>query len=416
MLPLSYTLTLYCIAPLLFAHTAAQSVRAGEYRYLRERFGFYRSSSNRSPIWVHAASVGEVLAAGPLIQSLTKRFPGKPIVVTTATATGGKVARTRYAEAVEHHYLPIDLPGPVARFLAAVKPACALIMETELWLNLYSTCARRKIPVIIVNGRLSSRTLNAGIYFKRLYRRVLDNVDVVLARSAGDKEGFIALGADPQRVKAIGNIKFAASNAQTDTEVVPIKRRYVLAASTHDNEELLLLKMWQKRKRDSHLLVIAPRHPVRVRGILKQIQPMVKQVALRSRDDSVTEQTDLYMIDTLGELSVFMSDADLVFIGGSLVPIGGQNVLEPARLGKAILFGPHMENFADEASILLANQAAVQVADEESLEPVMSRLLESPDERSAMGERAKAILDRYADVAERYTDEITRWCGSAVGH
>lgn len=403
-------LVIYALSPLIFSYTLVQALRITDGRYLRERFGFYRHRYNRKPIWIHAASVGEVISAEPLINSLVKRFPERPVVVTTVTPGGAEVARLRLPETVTHLYLPVDFRGAVKRFLNGVKPICALIMETELWFNLYDCCRTMGTPIVIVNGRLSSRTLNARLWLRQVYTATLARVDAILARSPKDKEGFIALGASADSIKVIGNIKFAATATSDRLTRPPLSRPYVLAASTHDNEELRFLKLWKARNRHRYLLVIAPRHPDRLRDILTQLKPMTRAIALRSKHHAANDHTDVYIVDTLGELAGFMAGADVVFIGGSLIPHGGHNILEPARLGKPIVFGPYMENFGDEARILLDNEAAIQIADDDALEASLTRLLESPEERDELGRRAKAIVRQYQDVAERYVDEIAARC------
>lgn len=404
-LSVSYTLLLYLVSPLLFTHTLVQAIRTRDSRYFYQRLGFRQRDHLPEPIWIHAASVGEVIAAEPLIHGLKKRFPQTSVVVTTGTPAGGEIARLRLSKIAEHAYLPIDFPGSVKRFLRQLKPACALIMETELWFNLYSTCSAMDISVLIINGRLSSRTLNARHWLRRLHAATLARVDAILARSVTDGEGFVALGAPPDRVKVIGNIKFAATSPETSTDPV-ISRPYVLMASTHDDEELRLLKLWKAHRRQ-HLLVIAPRHPDRLGDILKQLQPLSEHIAVRSRSDQINSRTEVYIVDTVGELGAFMANADLVFMGGSLVPRGGHNVLEPARLGKAIIFGPYMDNFLDESESLLANQAAVRIADDEALKCCLTRLLESQHDRDELGRRAKSLVQGYQDIAERYIDEIS---------
>lgn len=409
-LAFGYTLVFYVLSPVLFAYTLTQAVRMRDGRYLRERLGFYRGESTVNPIWIHAASVGEVISVEPLMRSLKKRFPTKAVVISTGTPAGAKVARLRLAEIADHCYLPIDFPGAVKSFLNHIRPACAVIMETELWFNLYKSSAARNIPIVIINGRLSARTLKARSWARRVYVAALARVDAILARSAKDKEGFISLGASPDCVKVIGNIKFAGAVAANPCATPMLSRPYVLAASTHANEELRFLKVWKSRERHQHLLVIAPRHPHRLKDILKQLDPLSRHIAVRSRSDAASEHTDIYLVDTLGELAAFMASADVVFMGGSLIPHGGHNILEPARLGKAVVFGPHMENFADEARIFLDHEAAIQITDDDALETCLSRLLESQEERDQLGKRAKSLVRQYEDIAERYVDEIARQC------
>jgi 3-deoxy-D-manno-octulosonic-acid transferase len=410
-LALGYTLLLYALSPVLVLHALILALRNGDARYLRERLGFYRTQPLRKPIWIHAASVGEVICAEPLVRILQQRLPDRTIILTTATPTGGQVARQRLRQYIDQYYLPIDFPGAVGRFFRTFDPCCALIMETEIWLNLYRACARRQTPLLIVNGRLSSRTLNAPSWARHIYTAALSHVSMILARSQRDRDGFIDLGATPARLKVIGNIKFAAiaANTEPSTETA-LARPYVLAASTHADEELRLVRTWQTRDRRPHLLVLAPRHPARLKNILQQLESLSPHIAIRSRADAVDENTTVYLVDTLGELPKFMVNAEAVFMGGSLVPHGGHNVLEAARLGRAIVFGPYMENFEDEARILLQCEAALQVANDQELECRLTELLQSPNLRARLGSNAAAVIRERQHIAERYLVEIMDQC------
>lgn len=409
-LGLGYSAALYLLMPIALWHTVREARRARDSRYLLERLGFPRRAVQTRPLWVHAASVGEVIAAEPLIKALRDRFPSVALALTTGTPTGAETARQRLPVEVIQLYLPIDLPGAVRRFLRALDPCCALILETEIWPNLYWEWAHSARPLLIINGRVSPRTLRARRWLQRLYASSLGCVSAVLARSPRDAEGFTALGTSPERVKVIGNLKFAVASRAPKTAAAPIPRPYVLAVSTHEDEERRLASLWRTYRQPPHLLVVAPRHPVRVPQILAQIADLKLKVGIHSRADAVQEDTELYLIDTLGELGRFMASAEVVFVGGSLVPHGGHNVLEPARLGRAIVFGPHMENFADEAALLLESEAAIQVADDAALATCFRQLLSSPQERQALGERAARVLQGQTQVLERYLQEIARYC------
>ncbi len=281
-------------------------------------------------------------------------------------------------------------------------------METELWPNLYSQCREQSIPLIIVNGRLSARTLNAKPWLRRLYRLCLRQVTAVLARSEQDRLGFIALGGSNEQCKTIGNIKFAAAPAATASKPIELKRPYVLAASTREQEEKLLVEAWKESGISDRLLVIVPRHPKRLSQILDDLQG--ESVSVRSRGETITDTTRIYLADTFGELTGFISGAELVFMGGSLVPKGGQNLLEAAALGKAPLFGPHMENFLTEAEVLLNQGGAIQVADPHQLAQEFRRLLGDSELLHEMGERARTVVDERRDMAERYCETIAHYC------
>ncbi len=404
-----YSLVLRLLALPLIVYTLWQAVRLRDARYLRERLGFPRRAGRADGIWMHAASVGEVNAAVPLLHALHTRYPQLPLTLSTVTPTGARVAARRLPAAIEHRYLPLDWPGAVRRFLAAVQPRCALIMETELWPQLFRACAARGIPVLMINARLSSRTLQAPHWLCATYCHALEQVQAVLAKSAPDAERFRKLGAPAERVRTVGNIKYAP---EPGTAAAPIElgRRYVLAASTHDDEELQLTRAWQRCANRARLLVIVPRHPQRLTTILQQLRPFTPHIAVRSRGAKVGPQTAIYIADTVGELGGFIAGAEFVFMGGSLVPRGGHNILEVARAGKAVLFGPHMHNFREEARLFLDAGAALQVADEKALQATLERLLHAPEQAQRLGARARDLLAERGRVLETYLEALAPWC------
>lgn len=403
-----YRLLLGLLMPLLAGYTAWQALRAREPRYLRERFGFYRDRPEPGGIWLHAASVGEVNAAAPLIEYLHRRLPEQPIVVSTITPTGAAVARRRLPETVRQVYLPLDYRYAVRRFLAGHRPGCALILETEIWPQLFDQCARRGLPLVIVNGRLSKRTLGAAAWIRRLYRTALTQVTAVLARSTEDAAAFEALGAPARRVQVVGNIKFAPTTAEAPP--IELGRPYVLAASTHDDEELQLARAWRDAETHGCLLVIAPRHPQRLGSILKQLEPLGAKLAIRSRGEAVGAETEVYLADTFGELGGFIAGTDLVFMGGSLIPHGGHNILEVGLAGKPVVFGPHMSNFAQEARLFLDEEAAVQVPDTDALMTTVDELLRDSGRAQRMGQRGKHLLESYGGIVEEYGEAVIGHC------
>ena len=412
-----YTLLLRALALPLVLLTAWQAARrGGGWRYFRERLGWPRPASPGG-LWLHAASVGEVNALMPLIHALHQRHPELPLTLTTVTVTGAAAARRGLPEGAMHRYLPIDWPGATRRFLKRLRPACGIVMETELWPRLYATCRRRGVDLVIVNGRVSARTLDAGRWLKARYAEALRGVRAVLARSEVDRTGFIALGADPEHTRVTGNIKFAIGAREDSPAPLELGRSYVLAASTHADEERRLAALWlglDPIGDRPELLVIAPRHPNRLAAILDDLAGVVPAgaLAVRSRGEGITDQTRIYLADTLGELQALMAGASLVFMGGSLVPVGGHNILEPARLGRAPLFGPHMDNFADEARLLLEADAALQFADEAALAEALPGLLDEPERLAAMGGRAQEVLLEHSDIVGRYMARLTEICGA----
>jgi 3-deoxy-D-manno-octulosonic-acid transferase len=398
-------------APLLAGYSLWQGWQAHDPRLARQRLGLGLRPRNDRPLWVHMSSVGEVNAAAPLIAAIRQALPDLPVLVTTFTPTGATNARERLGAEIEHVYLPLDLRHAVRRFLHTTQPRCALIMETEIWPRLFAHCRAEGIPLLIVNGRLSGRTLDRPAWIRAILGQALASVDRILARSARDAEGFRALGAGEKQVEVIDNLKFARpASGVAPRAPIRLPRPYVVAASTHDDEELQIARAWLASDlRDSHLLVIVPRHPRRKQAILEKLRPLGARLAVRSDGEAVDRDTEIHLADTFGELPGFIAGADLVFIGGSLIPRGGQNVIEVARAGKPALFGPHMENFADERDLLLDNDAALAVVDADALIRAMTDLLHDAERRRAIGDRARALVESRGDVVGRYLDAIAPW-------
>ncbi|WP_303902556.1 3-deoxy-D-manno-octulosonic acid transferase [Thiohalomonas denitrificans] len=400
---LRYRVLFTALMPLLAAYTAWQALQNRDGRYWRERFGRYRPGEP-ADVWLHAASVGEVHAAAPLVKHLSLQYPDQQLLVTTVTPSGARAVRDRLPASVRHAYLPLDRPRAVSAFLRRFRPRCGLIMETELWPCLFKACSEADIPLAIVNGRLSLRTLDAAAWFRRLYGQCLARTACVLARSESDRLNYIRLGARPETARNVGNIKFAA--LEPDRPITPIElgRPYAVAASTRDGEEKAVVRAWRNAGRDDHLLVIVPRHPKRLATILRDLKG--SRLAVRSRGEKIGVDTEIYIADTFGELERFIAGAVLVFMGGSLVPKGGQNLLEPAAQGKAVIVGPHMENFQPETALLKEQEAVCQVASEGELAEAFRRLLQEPAIRQLMGEAARRTVQERRDIAERYLNEL----------
>lgn len=412
-----YTLLLRLLSPVLVLLTLWQATRRGGRRYLAERLGLHRTRLPAGAVWVHAASVGEVNTVAPLVAALHQAEPERPILLTTVTPTGAQAAARRLGADIRHAYLPLDWPGAVRRFLRRSRPACALIMETEIWPQLYVACARAGVPITLINGRLSPRTLRAGGWLRARYAEALGRVRAVLARSEEDAGRFISLGAAPTRVQAVGNLKFAAAAAMpSQVDAFDLGRPYDLAASTHEDEERQLVAQWLRHT--DTLLVIAPRHPERAPAILRQLAVLPAltapgAVAVRSRGETVGAQTRVYLADTFGELAGFIAGARLVVMGGSLVPVGGHNVLEVARQGKAPLFGPHMHNFTEEVRLLREAGAALQFDTAEALGAGLAPLLAQPDRLAELGQRAQAAVAGQQGVLEAYVQALAGACSTA---
>jgi 3-deoxy-D-manno-octulosonic-acid transferase len=276
-------------------------------------------------------------------------------------------------------------------------------METEFWPNLHEAAYNLGVPMIIINGRLTNKSLQVPGWLRYLYCRIVQHCQAVIARSQEDQERFASLGARKEKLFQLDNLKYATSE-QVDVETIDLGRPYLLAASTRDKEELEVIGAWLQLPVPRPLLVIAPRHPKRLNDILDDIDSYHLSVAIRSRGNPVTDSTDVYLADTLGELANFMAGAKLVFMGGSLVTKGGHNILEPARLGKAIITGPHMDNFRDETELLLEAGGIYQVNNRDELADCLAQLLEHPTQAQRLADNAKAVMAQKSAVVEQYLE------------
>jgi 3-deoxy-D-manno-octulosonic-acid transferase len=408
---LRYQAILVVLFPVLLIYTAYQAFKYQSWHFFLQRVGVFSRPKRPVDIWLHTASVGEVNASLPLIKEIQKKYPEKTVLVTTTTPTGAKVLTQKKLTNTIHQYLSIDYRFMVSNLLKHYRPKCVLIMETEIWPNLFRLCYNRNIPLCTVNGRLSRRTLDTTGWIRSLLKSTLQYSSLILTRSDNDSKAYIALGANPDKVKTIGNIKFSVETAITGKTKLDLARPYVLAASTHASEELMIASLWKDRelKNSGQLLVVVPRHPQRLNDILAQLQELNLDLAVRSRNDTISNNTDIYIADTIGELIDFMAGADIIFMGGSLVPIGGHNVLEPAALGKPMVFGPYMENFASEAELLTGFAAAIQVDDLAQLGNTLEDAQQHPDKYSELGSNAKHIIERHKDTASRYVAELSKY-------
>ena len=405
--PWRYRLLLRLAAPVLLAHLLIRSLRDGGWRYLGERLGMAPDGA-RGRRWIHAASVGEVLTVLPLLEALVEAEPGRRVLVTTTTPTGAAVLARRAPVLVDHVYLPIDWPGACRRFLGRTRPRTAWIVETEIWPWLFAECRHcRHVPTII-NARLSARTLEGPArWLRHTFAQALTGVHV-LARSDEDARRYVTLGASAESVGTLGNLKFA-DNGDADAHEPLITGHYCVAASTHDDEERQLAEHWLQQP--DGLLVIVPRHPERGARLSTQLNALCAaagspRCARRAFDELPAAGARLYLADTLGELQAWFSAAETVFVGGSLVPVGGHNVFEPARQGRAIVIGPHVANFTDAVELLQQTDAIEQVVDAESAVARLRYLAADRQRACDLGTRAQRAVTAHADIARRYLDRL----------
>ncbi|KLJ02532.1 lipid IV(A) 3-deoxy-D-manno-octulosonic acid transferase [Luteimonas sp. FCS-9] len=397
-----YSALLVVLVPVTVYHLIWRGFRQPAYlQRWNERYGVYRSAPTPTPVWVHAVSVGEVNAAAPLINALLARDPARRLLVTTITPTGSERVRALWGERVEHVYLPYDLSGAVRRFLARFRPGIGLIVETEIWPNLLFCCRDAGVPTVIVNARLSARSLRGYRVLRPLVGRALRTVRRVATQSSDDARRFVKLGAAREQVADVGNLKYdiaiddAAVAALAATFRAGIGAGPVwIAASTHPDEEAAVIAIHRRlRARWPDLLLVwAPRHPERFRGVAQLAVEAGWRVATRAFTRWPDAGDDVFVLDTLGELGAFFACADVAFVGGSLQDIGGHNLLEPAAVGVPVVTGPHLQNFVDIAR-QLGRAGALRIGDDaDAVHDHLAALLEDADARTAMGEAGRALV------------------------
>ncbi len=375
---------------------------------LGQRFGIGHPKLKES-IWVHAVSVGEVVAAEPLIRSLLREFPDHPLLVTTVTPTGAQRVALTFGSSVHHAYIPFEAPACVNQFFRRVDPALALIVETEIWPNLYRACGVRDIPLVLVSARISPRSVRSYSKFLPLFRETLSHGIIIAAQSNSDAKRFLSLGASPERTQVTGNIKFdielpkgIARRGYEFRQHHFGQRPVWIAASTHEGEEAIVLdahRMLLERHPDLVLLLV-PRHPERFDGVEELVRQKGFEPVTRTEDKPLNARHQVFLGNTMGELLLFYGASDIAFVAGSLVPIGGHNLLEPAALGLPIVFGPHMFNAQEIADEFLEANASRMVANGEELAAEIHALLKERDDARELGIAALHLVEKNRGAVE----------------
>jgi 3-deoxy-D-manno-octulosonic-acid transferase len=405
-----YNVLIYLAAPAAILVQLWRGMRDPSYRgSLGERFGF--GPAVEGPvIWVHAVSVGEVQAAQALVAQLLRRHPKYRLLLTTVTPTGAARARLLFGEQVLLRYVPFDLPGAVKRFFDRVQPRLAMILETELWPNLYGECGRRSVPLVLASARVSPRSIGKYRRLMSLFRKTLSHGIVIAAQSELDAERFRSIGAAPERTHVTGNIKF---DFQPPAGIEALGRRWRdrnvpgrpvwVAGSTHEGEEAIVLDAHRRvlERFPDALLILVPRHPQRFDTVRELLAKRHEAVAFRSAGAAITPATRVLLGDTMGELMMFYAASDVAFVAGSLAPIGGHNLLEPASVGLPVLTGPHNFNGEEIAGLLVDAGAARVVPDARQLAHAVTGLLGDPALREVMGAAGKAVLDSNRGALDR---------------
>jgi 3-deoxy-D-manno-octulosonic-acid transferase len=404
-----YTLALGAAVTCYFPVALARRITDGVPLNLRERLGLRAHEPPPAPVgWVHAVSVGESIAAAPLLEGLRRAYPALPLVVSTVTETGARVVRERFAGLASHRYFPLDFPRVTRRVIDSIAPAFFVGMETELWPNTLRALTARGVPTMIANGRLSDRSFRRYRMVRGAMKRVLADVSVFGMQSAEDARRVIALGAPPERVVVTGNLKtepLADSAGAGDLWHrllgIDAEQPVWIAGSTHRGEEEAVLDAHTRAllDRPGLALVLAPRHPERVGEVLGILKARGLAAVRRSDLPSRRSPGAVIVLDTVGELAQLYAIADVVFVGGSLAPLGGHNMLEPALRGKPVLFGPHTHNFREAAGVLIDSGGGRVVHDAAELATELRRLLGDAGLRARVGNAGRdAVISRSGAV------------------
>ncbi|WP_411562275.1 lipid IV(A) 3-deoxy-D-manno-octulosonic acid transferase [Pseudomonas shirazensis] len=418
-----YTLLFHLGLPLVALRLFLRARKAPAYgQRVAERFAIKLPPMRQGGIWVHAVSVGESIAAAPMVRALLKAYPELPITVTCMTPTGSERIRALFADEprIQHCYLPYDLPWAAARFLDHVRPRLGVIMETELWPNHIHQCAKRGIPVALANARLSARSARGYGRFAKLTRPMLAEMSLIAAQTETEAERFRSLGARPECVQVTGSIKF---DLKLDEQLLPRARQLReqwqasqrpvwIAASTHEGEDAQVLEA-HRRLLQVHadaLLILVPRHPERFNAVHALCAEQFATVR-RSSAELVTDATQVLLGDTMGELLFLYALADIAFVGGSLMPTGGHNPLEPAALALPVISGPHVFNFLDISAMLKDAGALQSVDDSQALAASVQRLVELPQDAKRMGEAGRAVMQANQGALQRLLDGLARLLG-----
>ena len=402
-----YKLLLLILFIPLSLYTLWQSIRAGEVRYFLQRLAlFYKEDAKKNGIWIHAASVGEVNAVIPLILKIHKETPELAITLTSNTQTSSAIAKKQLPDSIQYFYFPLDYNWAIKRLIKKLAPQSIFIVETEFWPNLYTQAHKQNIPLVIINGRISEKTLHAKKWLKNIYAEILPLVTHVYARSETDQNRFIELGFPTDKIETLGNIKFALPEQQ-NIKPINLNRPYALVASTREEEEQLIVEAWLKSNYKDDLLVIVPRHPKRLSNILNRLSLFQLEVAVRSRKDKLTDKTNIYIADTIGELKQFIAGSEFVIMGGSFVPKGGHNILEVAQLEKAVVFGPDMRSFEDEAALFLKYKNGIQ-CEKTNLTNQLNALYDDSSIIKALEQNTKTLILDNGNIFTNYLTLIRK--------
>lgn len=402
-----YTLLLYLLLPYIVFHLLWRGRKQPGYlRHVGERFGYYPVAPRQPTLWLHAVSVGETRAAAPLIESLLHRYPYHHILLTHMTPTGRETGENLFGERVTRCYLPYDFPWAIRRFLRHFQPEIGLLMETEIWFNLIAECHSAKIPVLLVNARMSEKSARKFARVSALTRTALEGLTRIAAQTRSDAQRLAALGAPA--VEIMGNLKFDIAPPPSMLKLgatlrtsFGAARPVFLAASTRDGEEALLLDALSGMTTPNLLTIIVPRHPQRFAIVAQLLKTRGIRFQRRSANQPILPETQIVLGDSMGELFAYYAACDVAFIGGSLLPYGGQNLIEAASLGKPVLIGMHTYNFAEATELAVAEGAAVRVEDGAELVRELEKLLQDAAYRAAIAQAGLRFSQQHRGATAR---------------
>ncbi len=414
-----YSFIFYSLIPFILLRLYWRGFKAPDYRLRwRERLGLYSTESKQNVIWFHAVSVGEAIAVFPLIKQFMLNDPNKKILITTTTPTGSARVKAVMGDSVEHVYLPYDIPVAIKRFLAHFKPQKAIIMETEIWPNLFILTAKQKIPLLIINARLSTRSCQGYQKISSLVHPALAAVTLVATQTKADETRFRKIADKNLNVETLGNIKFDVTIATEVTQqgqqlksTLFAKRFVWIIASTHKGEEQVFFKLYPQLKQQipELLLLVVPRHPERFHEVAMQAKTEQLNLCRRTQNETCDLLTNVYLADTMGELNMLYAAADVAFVGGSLFKnLGGHNVLEPAAIGIPVIFGAYMGNFKMIETNMLAVDAAIQCQNEAELMAILLKLYQQPRLRQQLTDNATNFLKHNQGSVEKMIARLQR--------
>jgi len=386
-----YTLGLWLLLPYIFFHLLWRARKQPEYlKHIAERFGFYATHSDKPVIWLHTVSVGETRAAASLVKRLRENYPDYQLLLTHTTPTGREASEQLYGDEVLRVYLPYDYPFAVQRFLNHFRPRVGVLLETEIWFNLIHICHAEKIPLLLLNARLSKKSAARYARYPNLVRSGLAELCAIAAQSAADAERLTILGA--KEITVMGNLKFDIEPPVAMLELgrtlrsqFGAGRKIFLAASTRDGEEALLLDALKSLQIPGLLIVIVPRHPQRFAEVESLLARRGFNLQRRSENRAIAPEIQVVLGDSMGEMFAYYAACDIAFIGGSLLPFGGQNLIEACAVGKPVLIGPHTYNFTQASQLAVASGAAVPVQDAKELVQILQNLLSHHGQMSEIG-------------------------------